>query len=535
MSALPKIPSQQVVSLKLVENKKLLPPKRPILDPNEPIFINSATYLNDPNLLDDEFFSYYFAYCAEQSPRLAKYKIDGYKEEFAYPNKVKMLSDWGEIPKDYQRRLALRQIAQGIYYSPKLLKQLNIVFYEPPPEIPRLQREHRQPTGIADFVLIDHRQWRDYANMQRLYDKLPQHLPLAKDKKEPTNRYIDKSVIMNYPYYTPNRRGENGYIHKIVFDIDPINKDGDFYSDGFFKWADVGLPPPNLIIANPQKNGSYQLVYFLLVPLRPSAKYPCIRQMNWYNRIVKRMTALLGADMGFNGGRCKNPFSSEHDLYVSGAEPYTLQELSDKCDLVLWEQEQRAIARTAPQNQSATTIPKRGIYDYIDPIRASNEPKITFADKYWQKGNNGQAFEDIRHRVYKKAYLIPEDLEIYIRQEYDSYQKHLRKPMPDCDIRASVKSMLNYCIATFGAGSGKLDQAYEDRLQALGYAKSARAKQLATLRAINSNKLRWVGYDEKQIEALEMMKKGIKQAVICAKLNVNRRTLTRWKNANKIN
>lgn len=496
----------------------------------------------------------YVIYTGIRKPFVSKsiYDEDNYPTKLA--EQTAFLVRIGKLPQDYYRRLILRQLAQNRAVELVTLAEHNIVFFyryqypnivpfgEPQPEavkVSRLKREHRQPNSPFDFVLIEHTEWQQYDNMKRFYDKLPPHLPLAKSKKEHSNRYIDREYISDYAYFTPNRRGLKDYIHCIVFDHDPIDKNnGDLFSNNFFKWADVGLPPPNLIIANPTKNGSYQLIYFLIAPIRTDEKHPCIRQKDWLNRITKRMTQLLGADIGFNGLRSKNPFSSEHDLYVSGAEPYTLQQLSDKCDLVLWEQEQAEIARNARKSKSGTTLPPKGIYAYIEPTKASNEPKfgkgVFTGLYYWQLGRNGQAFEHIRHKAYAKAWLKPHDLELYILNEYNEFQANFTKPMPDCDIRASVKSILNFCIETWGAGNGTLDQAFKDRVKQVKGEKSPLAKKLATIHARNSAKLRWVGYEDKKAQALEMLKNKVKQVDICREIGVSKMTLHRWKKGSEI-
>lgn len=468
----------------------------------------------------------------------------------------------GELPPDYYRRLILRQLAQGKAIPLQTLAENDIVFFyryqyphivpfgEPRPEpvtVSRLQREQRQPQGVSDFVLIDHNDWQQYANMQRLYDKLPPHLPLAKTKKEPSNIYIDKEKVSDYAYFTPNRKGLKNYIHCVVFDLDPIDKNcGDLFSQNFFKWQDAGLPPPNLIIANPHKHGSYQLIYHLSAPIRTSERYPCLRQMDWLNRIVKRMATLLGADIGFNGGRSKNPFSSEHDVYVSGAEPYTLQQLSDQCDLVAWEQEQAEIARNAPKSTSKPSksglginVPSKGIYGYIDPVRAKNDQhfkgKGVFVEEfYWQLGQNGRAFESIRHKAYKKAYLTPHDLELFILNEYNEFQANFTKPMPLCDIRASVKSILKFCIRVFGEGNGTLDDEFKQKLKKSSELYSEHARQLFSIKQRNRVNVRWQGYDDKKAQALAMLKDGVKQADICQELQVSKMTLSRWKKGSNI-
>lgn len=458
-------------------------------------------------------------------------------------------------PSDYQRRLILHYLAKGKKIPSQVLSKCGIEFFykhqqpeiiafgndvadiEPQPIIQRLKRENRQPVGIADFVLIQHSNWQQYTNMQWLYDKLPPHLPLAKTKKEPSNRYIDKSDVCKYPYFTPNRRGIKNYIHCIVFDLDPKNKNGDLLNDNFFKWSDIGLPPPNIIIKNPHKHGSCQYIYFLLAPLRSSEEHPSIQQTDWLNRITKCMTALLGADPAFNGGRSKNPFSSEHDTYVSGAEPYSFQQLSDDCDLIAYEQEQRELAVTAILSEPAIASCNNN-YRYIDTTRASNQPKFgmgVFIDsEYWRHGQNGQAFEAIRHRAYLRAYLTPEDLALFVHNQYIEYQVNFAEPMRDYDIRASVKSIVKYCIEQFGVGTGKLDKVFKERLKEVRNNKLTHAQLLFSIHQRNRVNIRWHGYADKKTQALAMLKKGMKQVDICRQLSVDKKTLYRWKKSIEI-
>lgn len=452
---------------------------------------------------------------------------------------------------DCQRREILHHLAKGKKISNQILticgieffykhQQPNIIAFgddiadiEPQPTIKRLKRENRQPVGIADFVLIEHSKWQQYDNMNWLYDRLPPHLPLAKTKKEPSNRYSDKSGVCEYPYFTPNRRGIKNYIYCIIFDLDPTNKNGDLVSDNFFKWSDVGLPPPNIIVKNPHKHGSCQYIYFLSAPLRSSEEHASIQQTDWLNRIIKCMTALLNADPAFNGGRSKNPFSSEHDTYVGGAKSYTFQQLSDGCDLIAYEQKQREFGVTGILSDSANIAPPNNKYRYMDTARASNHPKFgigVFVDsEYWRYGKNGQAFEAIRHRAYLKAYLTPEDLTLFVHNEYIEYQSNFAETMADYDIRASVKSIVKYCIKQFGVGTGKLNKSFKERLKEVSDNKFTYAQRLFSIHQRNRVNIRWQGYADKKHQALAMLKQGFKQADICRELRVDKKTLYRWK------
>ena len=181
----------------------------------------------------------------------------------------------------------------------------------------RLARQNRQPQGVADFVLIDPYKFLEYANLERLFDKLPTGLPMAKDKAEPCNRYYHKWQVQEFSHFTPNHKK---YIHSLIFDLDPSANDFNFMA-----WSDQGLPPPNIIISNPHKQNSCQYIYLLQYPVYTSK----VHIKKWLDDIYVCMRDLLNADKFFNRTRSKNPFSPEHDTYVSGAEPYDLATLSD--------------------------------------------------------------------------------------------------------------------------------------------------------------------------------------------------------------
>lgn len=382
----------------------------------------------------------------------------------------------------------------------------------------RLQREYRQPQHEADFVLIDPYHWQDHPNMVRLYDKLPTGLPMAKHKAEQTNRYYPKTQVNDFSHFTPNHKK---FHHVIVIDIDPQEQ------FNFMAWADAGLPPPNIIISNPDKPDSIQYIYLLAFPVRP-LNSPSSKK--WLDDITFCMRDMVNGDKHFARTRSKNPFSPTHDCYVSGAEPYTLSYLADCCDLDLHEP---VLAPNkpvlAPISKSATLVapkPKKGNIEQPEPTNEPkfNDPKFLDSD-YWKHGRNGECFEYIRHIAYANAWRTPQDLTEFLLEQYRLYQKRFDTPLPENEWRDSVKSMVKFCVENFGEGTGT-PNGIKSRFNKNQYTHTPQEQRERAYR-------RWVGYQDKEKQARKLLKQGKKKSEICKILGITKPTLNKWENSMK--
>jgi hypothetical protein len=367
----------------------------------------------------------------------------------------------------------------------------------------RLQRQHRQPQHEADFVLIDPYKFLEYSNLERLFDKLPTGLPMALNKAEKSNRYYHKWQVNEFSHFTPNHKK---YIHSLVFDLDPTAN-----PDNWSVWSDCGLPPPNLITANPNKPNSYQFWYLLEYPVYTSKQH--IKA--WLDDIYVAMRDLLNADKFFNRTRCKNPFSPEHDTYVSGATPYSLSELSDKCDLSL----------SAPYkaykpdiSQSATITPPKPQTSHSEPIRAiaSNDPTI-------YAGRNDETFDKIRFVGYSNAHRPIDELYNLLLNACIQYQKRFDTPLDTRECEYIATSITKFCKERYLQGDFVKTGNYSDH-----------AKQNFCNKQRNRAYRRWKGYKDKRKTALEMLEQNIKQKDICEFLSIDKATLYRWKKSNNI-
>ena len=366
----------------------------------------------------------------------------------------------------------------------------------------RLQRQDRQPHSVADFVLIDPYKFLEYSNLERLFDKLPTGLPMALSKAEKSNRYYHKWQVNEFSHFTPNHKK---YIHSLVFDLDPTAN-----PDNWSVWSDCGLPPPNLITANPNKPNSYQFWYLLEYPVYTSKAH--IKQ--WLDDIYVAMRDLLNADKFFNRTRCKNPFSPEHDTYVSGAEPYDLTTLSDKCDLELFKHSERL---QHVLSLSATIIPTQTQTSHSEPQRAtaSNDPSN-------YKGRNEETWDKARWIGYPKANMPENDLFNLLLNFCIQYQKRFDTPLDNKECEYIARSITKFCKEQYGKGDFKKTGQYSEQAK-LNF--SNKQRHIAYKR--------WQGYKDKRTQALAMLEQGIKSKDICKELSVSKDTLCRWKKSIK--
>ena len=370
----------------------------------------------------------------------------------------------------------------------------------------RLKREYKQPQHPADFVLIDPYQWQSYANMQRLFDKLPTGIPLAKNKAEKANKYSHKSLVAEYSHFTPNINKK--FIHCLVFDLDDH-----LQQFNFMYWSEVGLPPPNIIITNPLKNNSIQYIYLLEYPVY-CQKNPSVKA--WLDDIYRVMRELLNADKFFNRTRSKNPFSPLHDVFVSGAEPYTLTDLADKAFLIDCDiNNPTTYINPFKTTTTAPLVVKQQITLDL-PLQAVNDPSL-------YSGRNDETFDKIRFVGYANAHRSKDDLYNLLVNACIQYQKRFDTPLDTRECEYIATSITKFCINQYGKGDFIKDGNYSEQ-----------AKQNFCDKQRNRAYRRWKGYKDNRKTALEMLKNGMKQADICKELEIGKMTLHRWKKDSNI-
>lgn len=163
-------------------------------------------------------------------------------------------------------------------------------------------------------------QWEQVPPLAQLYQDLPKTLRCSPYKHNTDfRRKTPKQATRNayVGYNTPN------VTTFIVIDLD--------YDGSIFAYHDAGIPRPQFVIKNP-KNGHCQYLYRLKDPVsffKNSQQAP----IDLLNAIEYALNEVLGGDKAFAGYLAKNALSTAHEVYYTGAEPYTLHDLADYLDL----------------------------------------------------------------------------------------------------------------------------------------------------------------------------------------------------------
>lgn len=425
--------------------------------------------LNYQNIIDNVFL------LDEKNHQKWQKIINDYSKnkDFSLDQCITNLIAWGKLPKDYRQRHIMRLLAKGIQLPPATLEHYEITLYDGQPQ--RLERrptENRQPQSPYDFVCVDVANWQHYANLKQFYDVLPArpYCSLAKDGKA---LILDKAKAVNLPYIQPNHPL---FANSLVFDVD--EKAG---RCAFTAWQDYNLPPPNLIIKNPYKD-SCHYVYFLSAGVALTDRNEKARR--YLSVIYARMCELLDADINYSGSRMKNPLSRKHDVFVSGATPYTLAQLADKLDL----------DETPPKPKKAQQAHAKG---YI--------------------GRNCEMFDYLRHFGYRASNMSFESLMYYLLSLGEQYNNEYFTPNP-----LSVNELGHICksIARFckSVRFGRYSVSFIEKQRYRGKQGDSSKGGLA----------RSESYNEQREQAKAMFANGAKISAIATALSVHRNSVSKW-------
>lgn len=151
----------------------------------------------------------------------------------------------------------------------------------------------------------------------------------------------DHSVIRTapnallFPYIQPN--SPMAY-SRIVLDLDWHNPKHRFhnlplrYLSEARAWEnDLGVPEPNWVALSRDKNSAH-IGYELETPVGRH-EHAHIKPQRYMAAVETALALALGADEGFNGQLCKNPISSNWDLYRGPESGRDLHELADYVEL----------------------------------------------------------------------------------------------------------------------------------------------------------------------------------------------------------
>ena len=142
----------------------------------------------------------------------------------------------------------------------------------------------------------------------------------------------------------------------------------------WFKFA-----TPQFIAQNPD-NGHAHYCYKLTEPVLlwgNAGEKP----IKYLRRVHKALNKALGGDPSYSGNLIKNPFSSHHNIYITGAKPsYTLDELASYLEL-----EYETVDPIDPAQNDDQYGRNCATFEYTrqKPIRSpSSTPKPSYSRKY---------------------------------------------------------------------------------------------------------------------------------------------------------
>ena len=458
-----------MTALQKLNSSPQLPPKR----------LNQSQIIGNPFLLDDKQFKKY--------QKIINRFIGTKYDTTSIYDLIDKIINWGLLPSDYHQRHIMRLMAQGIYIKPSILEVHDIVIYDGLPQgLHRRKPEKRLPNSPFDFVLINPSKWQNYPALQRFYDYLPKR-PYCSTAKDGKTLILDKDKAIKLSHIQPNHPL---FCHCLVFDID--EKAG---RNAFSTWQKHNLPPPNIIVKNPFKD-SCHYIYLLAKPVG-NAKNKTDKAVKHLDAIYERMRVLLSADIGYCGSRMKNPLSSKHDCFVSGAKPYTSEQLADKLDLYT--------------------------YEYWQEINRRKSQELEQPQGYL--GRNCAIFDNVRYKGYSNSDMSYEALYYYLLSECEQYNKthYSRDQLPSNELSQIAKSIAKFCKT-------RLDGNYSNAFRARQSYSGSKGAKVANAQGANSKggQARSATYDPKRQQAEQMHKQGVKIKDIAEQLQVTRQTLNNW-------
>lgn len=249
----------------------------------------------------------------------------------------------------------------------------------------------------------------------------------------------------------------------IVIDLD--------YKHSKFAYSDLGLPRPQFIAEN-EENTHSQYIYRVKDPISffKNSKNAPIRLLN---AVTDALTEALGGDKAFTGYLAKNILSTAHNVYYTGAEPYTLGELAKYLDL--------------------------------PDLNTSQDQRADNDDCY---GRNDSIFNAVRKQAYSIAFKC-NYTQLYNQclAWCEEYNTRYSPQLPYNELKTISKSIAGYC-------TGERFRREFSELQATRGKKGGIAKGKK--------------YNDKREQAKELRKQGENNTQIAQKLCVSRRTVINW-------
>lgn len=303
-------------------------------------------------------------------------------------------------------------------------------------------------------------EWEQTPPLVELYNILPKTLRCSPHKNN-----------TDFRRKTPHQATKNAYIgyntpnvtSVIVIDLD--------YKDSKFAYSDLGLPRPQFITEN-KKNTHSQYIFILKDPVTffKNSRNAPIRLLN---AVIDALTDALGGDKAFTGYLAKNALNSSHNVYYTGAKPYTLTDLANYLDL--------------------TDL---------------NSSQVAQADNDDCYGRNDSIFNAVRKQAYSIAFKC-NYTQLYNQCLHwcEEYNTRYSPQLPYNELKSISKSIAQYCTS--------------DRFR-------REFSELQVSRGTKGGKARSAKYQDKREQAKKLHEQGVNNTQIALKLGVSRRTVINW-------
>lgn len=314
--------------------------------------------------------------------------------------------------------------------------------------------------------------WEQIPELIAFYDDLAKK-PYCTDEKGSCYPRT-KAHAIKHAYIQPNHPL---LVKWLCFDIDSEN--------ALFAYYDNNLPRPQIIIKNPQ-NGHAHYCYKLAIPVAMYGNAH-LKPIEYMRAVYNALSRELGADTSYSGNLIKNPTSSLHETYLTGAKPaYTLEELAQSLDL------------TKPA-----------------------EPQANNDDHF---GRNCATFHHTRHRAYPIAdHYTQAQLFIELVAIASNYNARFDNPMLPNEVKHIAYSIAKFCKSPrFGTYSKRFieKQRTEGRNGAL----------VANANGANSKggQARSASYDDQRAEAKRLRETGLSIRKIAEQMKVSKNSVEKW-------
>jgi hypothetical protein len=318
---------------------------------------------------------------------------------------------------------------------------------------------------------VNPNEWESTPCLAQLYQDLPKTLRCSPHKHNTDFRRKNPLQATKNAYIGYNTPKSTTF---IVIDLD--------YDGSIFAYYDAGIPRPQFVIRNPL-NGHCQYVYRLkdAVTFFKNSRNAPIKLLN---AVIDALNEVLGGDKAFTGYLAKNALNSSHEVYFTGAEPYTLGELVSYLDL--------------------------------SDLNSSQAHQADNDDCY---GRNNAIFNAVRKQAYSISFKC-NYTQLYAQCLHwcEEYNTRYSPQLPYNELKSISKSIAGYC-------TGERFRREFSELQAQRGAKGGKVSDSSA-----GGKARSAKYDALREQAYLMQRDGINNKQIGLRLGVSRRTVINWLN-----